>query len=199
MFHGGIFAFLLASGAHMKFFSLEHSPIAYGADFVAYPAVILSGLVAILVYTPVARWPALAVLVGLGLMAWTLIEYGLHRLVLHGLQPFKRWHEEHHNRPSALIGTSTPASMTLFGILIFTPIAISTDIWYATAATMGVTLGYLFYVTVHHALHHWRAKNGTWFFELKRAHALHHRPGFVGYYGVTTLFWDKIFTRNHVS
>ena len=144
----------------MKFFSLEHSPIAYAADFVAYPAAILGGLVAVLIYTPMARWPALAAVFLLGVMAWTLIEYGLHRLVLHGLQPFKRWHEEHHNRPHALIGTSTPASMLLFVILIFTPIALSADAWFATAATMGVMLGYLFYVTVHHALHHWRAKKG---------------------------------------
>lgn len=183
----------------MKFFSLEHSPAAYAADFVAYPMAILGGLVAVLIYTPAWRWPALALVAVLGLMAWTLIEYGLHRFVLHGLQPFKRWHGEHHARPHALIGTSTPASLAMFAILIFAPIALSTDIWYATAATMGVTTGYLFYVTMHHALHHWRGKKGTWFYALKYAHAMHHRPGFVGNYGVTTLFWDKVFTRRHAS
>ena len=101
----------------MKFFSLEHSPIAYAADFVAYPTAIFAGLCAVLIYTPMTRWPSLAFVFLLGILAWTLIEYMLHRLVLHGLQPFKRWHEEHHKRPHALIGTSTPASMLLFVIL----------------------------------------------------------------------------------
>lgn len=183
----------------MKFFSLEHSPIAYAADFVVYPLAILGSLAAILVYAPAGRWSTLALIAVLGLVAWTLIEYAVHRLVLHGLQPFKRWHQAHHARPHALIGTSTPASLMMFVVMVFAPIAVSTDIWYGTAATMGIMSGYLFYVTMHHALHHWRAQKGSWFYDLKSAHALHHRPGFVGNYGVTTLFWDKIFTRHHAS
>lgn len=189
----------IALGVAVKFFSLEHSPIAYGADFVVYPVVILVGFTALLIGAPVSRWPVLGLFIALGMVAWTFIEYGLHRFVLHGLQPFKRWHEEHHARPHALIGTSTPASLVMFAVLVFAPIMVSAGIWYAMTATMGVTTGYLFYVSMHHALHHWRAKKGSWFYEMKLAHAMHHRPGFVGNYGVTTLFWDKIFTRHHVS
>jgi cyclopropane-fatty-acyl-phospholipid synthase len=28
-----------------------------------------------------------------GLLGWSLIEYGVHRFVLHGLAPFRRWYE----------------------------------------------------------------------------------------------------------
>jgi hypothetical protein len=53
----------------------------------------------------------------LGLVAWTLLEYALHRFVLHGLQPFRTWHAEHHRRPRALIGTPTILSATLIAAL----------------------------------------------------------------------------------
>jgi hypothetical protein len=177
----------------MKFFALEHSPVAYAADFVVYPATILAGFFAVLFHTPIGRWPTLALALVLGLMAWSLIEYVLHRHILHGLQPFKRWHDEHHKRPFALIGTSTVGSLLLIAALVFAPLFLSFDVWLALAATLGVMCGYLFYDVMHHASHHWRAKSGGWFQSRKRAHALHHQPGANVYYGVTTSFWDWVF------
>ena len=37
-----------------------------------------------------------AALVVTGLAAWTLVEYVLHRWMLHGVEPFRRWHLAHH-------------------------------------------------------------------------------------------------------
>jgi hypothetical protein len=180
-------------GAAMKIFTLEHSPLSYAADFVLYPLAILSGLVAALFYVSMAHWPTLAMAFVAGLLAWSLIEYVLHRHVLHGVQPFKRWHEEHHDRPFALIGTSTIASLLLFGVLVFAPLALAAGIWPALTATLGVMSGYLFYVTVHHAVHHWKTRQGSWLHARKQAHARHHQSGYCGSYGVTTAFWDKVF------
>ena len=35
-----------------------------------------------------------------GLVAWTLLEYVLHRFVLHGVEPFRAWHLAHHRNPT---------------------------------------------------------------------------------------------------
>src|SRR3546814_19943650 len=93
----------------MKIFTLEHAPASYFADFVLYPTAILASFIALLVYAPSTHWLGLALACVLGLAAWSLMEYVLHRYVLHGIEPFKGWHEEHNNRPFALIGTSTLA------------------------------------------------------------------------------------------
>src|SRR3546814_8973355 len=85
------------------------------------------------------------------------MEYVLHRYVLHGIEPFKGWHEEHHKRPFALIGTSTLASLLLFAVLVFLPLGFVAGKWLALAATMGVMIGYLLFVTVHPASHHLQA------------------------------------------
>ena len=77
----------------------------YYADFVLYPALVVALGLHALWREPsnlAGDW-ALAVLGGV--VAWTFLEYLLHRVVLHHLQPFKRWHELHHARPLDLIGT----------------------------------------------------------------------------------------------
>jgi hypothetical protein len=176
----------------MKIFTLEHHPVSNFADFVLYPLAIMAGLAAVFLYAPGVRWPL--VLAGAaGFVAWSLVEYALHRYVLHGLQPFKRWHEEHHQRPFALIGTSTIASLVLFVALVFLPLALVFGRWPALAVMLGVISGYLLYVTVHHASHHWKARPGSWMQARKLAHARHHMSGMHGWYGVTTSFWDHVF------
>ncbi|MGB6007827.1 sterol desaturase family protein [Castellaniella sp.] len=176
----------------MTLFKLEQSPVLYFADFVLYPAAIISGVGVLLWRGAGPAWALLLAAV-LGFLAWSLIEYGLHRFVLHGLQPFKRWHEEHHQRPFALIGTSTLVSLSLLGLLGFLPLSRLLGPWIGLSATLGVGTGYLLYVLVHHATHHWKAEPGSWMHARKRDHALHHRPGAHGWYGVTTSFWDRVF------
>lgn len=176
----------------MKIFTLEHHPVSYFADFVLYPFAIMAGLAVLLLYAPDVHWPLLLAGVA-GFVVWSLAEYILHRFVLHGVQPFKRWHEEHHKRPFALIGTSTFASLVLFVVLVYMPVAFVFGRWPALAVTLGVISGYLFYVTVHHASHHWKARPGSWLQARKLAHARHHMSGTHGWYGVTSSFWDHVF------
>jgi sterol desaturase/sphingolipid hydroxylase (fatty acid hydroxylase superfamily) len=177
----------------MGLLTTEHSKSGYLADFIVYgiASITLAALLAIA--APRERWLEIMSSALLGLMAWTIVEYGLHRFVLHGLQPFRSWHVEHHRRPRALMGTPTVLSAMLIAALVFLPALLLGDLWLACALTFGLLTGYLIYAVVHHATHHWRA-GSEWTRRRKLAHALHHSPvGPRGHYGVTSAFWDGVF------
>ena len=173
---------------------MQHSKASYRADFALYGAAVAGLAAFLLVAGPRGQWLEIVVFVATGLASWTLIEYAAHRFVMHGLQPFSRWHAEHHQRPTALIFTPTILSATLIGMLVFLPaLVLSGNLWRACALTLGVLVGYLSFSITHHAIHHWRADN-AWLKERKRWHALHHRAtGKSGCFGVTSAFWDYVF------
>jgi cyclopropane-fatty-acyl-phospholipid synthase len=177
----------------MELFRLEHSRAAYRADFALYGvAVAVLGAYLLLAVPRGQQLENLAiVLVGLG--SWTGIEYALHRFVLHGVQPFRGWHAQHHQRPTALICTPTVLSAGLIAMLVFFPALLLGGVWRASALTLGVLTGYLAYTITHHATHHWRADT-AWLKQRKHWHALHHhhveRPVC---FGVTSRFWDHVF------
>lgn len=176
----------------MGMLSLEHGKAAYRADFVLYACAVvgLATFLAVSIPGPMqAQSLALAVF---GFIAWTGIEYSLHRFVLHGIEPFKSWHARHHHRPAARICMPTIFSASLIFVLAFVPAFALLGRWGACGFTLGVTTGYLAYGTTHHAVHNWRAR-GTWLTKRKQWHALHH--GGRGGYGVTTDFWDRLFAK----
>jgi sterol desaturase/sphingolipid hydroxylase (fatty acid hydroxylase superfamily) len=178
----------------MRLFALEHSKAGYRADFVLYAGAVLLLAVFMLAVGPRARWLEMGGMVCVGLAGWTAIEYAFHRFLLHGLPPFSRWHEQHHRRPKALIGTPTIMTATLIVTLVFLPALFLADRWRACGLTLGVLMGYLAYSITHHAIHHWHA-HSRWLKQRKHWHALHHahldQPG---YYGVTSAFWDHVFS-----
>ncbi len=177
----------------MKLLKLEHSPAAYLADFILYglASLALAGLLAAFC-PPVLRLQSL-LLALLGLLGWTLLEYLLHRFVLHGLQPFRDWHLQHHRRPTALIGIPALLSAPLMALLVFLPALLLLDVWRAGALTLGVLVGYLLYSITHHALHHWHGIDNRWLSRRRRYHAWHHGTlAQPGHYGVTSGFWDRL-------
>jgi len=164
----------------------------YRADFAVYPLLIASAL-ALALQPPRTGEPAhcLAALAA-GWLAWTGIEYALHRWVLHRVPPFRRWHAAHHASPAAYIGTPTWLSAALFlaawaGLTLALPRAA------AAGVAAGAMIGYLVYAAIHDAVHHRRAAAGSWLHRAKLRHALHHRAGVHGPYGVSTLAWDHLF------
>ncbi|WP_372528623.1 sterol desaturase family protein [Piscinibacter sp.] len=177
----------------MGLFRLEHSKAAYRADFALYSAAVVVLAACLWVDSPRGQRLETASFALLGLASWTLIEYAMHRFVLHGLQPFRRLHAQHHERPTALICTPTILSATLIATLVFLPALALGNVLFAGAFTLGVLAGYLAYSVTHHATHHWRADT-AWLKQRKRWHALHHhhveQPG---RYGVTSAFWDHVF------
>jgi cyclopropane-fatty-acyl-phospholipid synthase len=176
----------------MGLFKLEHSRFAYRADFALYGAAVLALAAVLMVGGPPAQRFELFAWVLAGLAIWPPIEYALHRYVLHGPQPFRGWHAQHHERPMARIGSPTLFSASLFVVFFFLPAWGLGGLWPACALTLGVVSGYLAYGVTHHATHHWRA-DGGWLKQRKRWHALHHHAQAPnpGCYGVTSAFWDR--------
>ncbi|QCB45428.1 sterol desaturase family protein [Hydrogenophaga sp. PAMC20947] len=175
----------------MALFSIEHSTLAYRADFVFYGAAVLGLAAWLALRGPTGMAAELAALVGLGFLAWSPIEYALHRFVLHGLPPFKGWHLEHHQRPTALICAPTLLSATLIGLVVWLPALCLLGEWRGYALTLGVLIGYLGYAMVHHALHHTNLKIG-WVQRRKHWHAKHHHLLQPCCFGVTSGFWDHV-------
>ena len=177
----------------MRLFAIEHSPSEYRADFAVYGTtwLLMAGFLAL--FTPRDMRGAVAALALAGLAAWTLIEYALHRFVLHGVRPFSGWHAEHHRRPTALICSPTLVSGSLIATLVFLPALAIGGQWRGGGFSVGVLTGYLAYTLTHHATHHGRT-NGAWLRHRRRRHAMHHgRSTQAGHYGVTSGFWDEVF------
>jgi len=169
------------------------SKVGYYSDFVVYPAV-LGALGGAVLWTPTIErttsW--LAALLG-AVATWTLVEYALHRFVFHGVAWISNMHDAHHSDQKALIGSPTWLSCMMIASLGFLPWVLLFDFTIASGIASGFILGYLWYVGVHHFIHHGRIGPGTFGYRLKRHHMLHHHFDETGNFGVTSSVWDKVF------
>jgi Fatty acid hydroxylase superfamily len=175
----------------VKLFTIEQTKAAYCADFAFYGATIVVLVAALLVYVTPARLPRLAFLAVLGSLGWSAAEYLVHRFIFHGVQPFQRWHAEHHARPAAFICAPTILTASLLGAFLLLLAWLIGNAWSACAVMLGVLSGYVAYGATHHAIHHWRAKN-TWLRCLQRSHFIHHHALRPCYFGVTSGIWDRV-------
>ena len=173
---------------------MQLTKTAYYADFVIYAAVIsvLSFIAAISAdWTERLKW--LAALVTGGAI-WTLLEYLLHRYVLHGLPVFAAMHAVHHASPRAYVGTPTWITLAILWIVFFFPVWWCISFNVASGLIAGVMIGFLWYGIVHHAIHHGRPRLlASVMSTCALRHARHHYSGLTGNFGVTTPFWDCIF------
>lgn len=169
------------------------SKAGYYADFVFYPVLLLLLAGAAVDHDSPVHWLIWLLLCATGIATWTLIEYWLHRVVFHHVVPFRGFHDLHHDAPTAKIGTPTwvTASLICGGMLL--PLWREGGFNLASGLTSGLVAGYLWYVTAHHAAHHWRAHPDSYLYRVKQHHAIHHHAGYPCYFGVTTLFWDRVF------
>lgn len=166
---------------------------AYFADFVVYPPTIALLLTAALQPASLTSWKESAVYAVIGLVLWTLIEYATHRFVLHEIPYLTDMHEAHHDDPNGFVGTPTWLSLAMICCGTLLPLWWATGLEIASAFTAGMATGYLWYVGVHHVVHHWRIEPDTWLYRLNRRHALHHHGRRPCNFGVTTGIWDWIF------
>jgi sterol desaturase/sphingolipid hydroxylase (fatty acid hydroxylase superfamily) len=164
----------------------------YLADFYVYPFV--AAALGTLALIPAPRhWCTLGCAFASGLAAWTLVEYVLHRWVLHHAPWVRLRHEEHHRDPKAFVGTPTWLSVVAILALVLLP---SASLWgraTGSSFTAGLTLGYLAYVSAHYGAHYGHFAPGTYLSRLKRRHAMHHHGDGEGNFGVTTPLWDRVF------
>jgi sterol desaturase/sphingolipid hydroxylase (fatty acid hydroxylase superfamily) len=176
----------------MKITVMRLSRVGYYSEFIIYP-VLAVGLLATAAWRYPERAPLLvATLVG-GLALWTLVEYVLHRFVLHHVPYIKEMHDAHHDDQEALIGTPVWLSLLIFLVFVFAPLWLLTDPVITAGLSAGMVVGYFFYGGVHHLIHHTTGGPGSFGYKLKRRHALHHHYSEEGNFGVTTGFWDVVF------
>jgi sterol desaturase/sphingolipid hydroxylase (fatty acid hydroxylase superfamily) len=172
---------------------MKMSKLGYFSEFLLFPPLVLvATLLAFRSLTPPqsAIW---AIVYGAGLVGWTLIEYLLHRVLFHHAPILSQIHKRHHHSPMDLIGTPAWAS-ALIGLM-----AVAIPSWAAlgfdsgTAVTAGLVTGYLWYVFVHYATHHWRLRRGSYLYQARLRHARHHHFSHSVNFGVTTSVWDHVF------
>lgn len=163
----------------------------YLADFILYPLIVLGLAVAGLTTAPYASgWIAAAL--G-GLATWTLAEYLLHRFIFHHVPMVERMHEDHHENPRAMIGSPVWLSLSIFAFVVVPPLWLALGPNLTSAIVAGLMAGYLWYMVVHHAVHHWTIDERSWLYVARMRHLLHHYRSDECSFGVTTGFWDYVF------
>jgi len=174
-----------------------------------YPPTVLYTVYAAVLMASAMRTPHAAAALAFfaaGIAAWTLLEYGVHRYVLHGRFPdgpgvmrhflhvrFDPLHWEHHERPwdgehiNGRIGDTLPFSIALVALAALFPV------WSAPVVIAGLLQSYVVEEWVHHSVHFYHFDN-RYFRYIKRHHLYHHSPkgGDVGY-GLTNGLWDIVF------
>jgi cyclopropane-fatty-acyl-phospholipid synthase len=132
------------------------------------------------------------ILMTVGLCAWTLLEYLLHRLILHRVEPFRTWHRRHHIHPEVPMRTPVVFSLMLILPVAGLPILLHTAMGSAAAFSFGLLLGHLLQEIVHHRLHMATPPANPWLFARWCEHAFHHRRNEHVAYGTVSGFWDVV-------
>ena len=157
------------------------------------------GLIAV-TRQPIA--PALAFLAG-GVATWTLLEYVVHRYVLHGPFPdgpgpvqhflhkkFDHLHLEHHQRPWDGTHISGSFRDTLPFVALLGALAALAPLHTLPAFLAGLVQAYVIEEWVHHSVHYYNF-NSRYFRYIRRHHLYHHsRHGSHLAFGLTSDVWD---------
>ena len=150
------------------------------------------------------RWTALAFFSG-GVVAWTLLEYVVHRYILHGRFPAGagpiRWvthkyfdplHWEHHARPWDGNHINGRIRDTLPFAALFAAVGFLFPLPTAPVFVAGLLQAYVAEEWVHHSVHFYHFRN-RYFRYIRRHHLYHHSPkGSEVGYGLTSGLWDVL-------
>ena len=142
-------------------------------------------------------------LIPIGVLLWTILEYGLHRFAFHIQNPVRNQrlkdivngsHLGHHASPrdpaKVLVHPwyGVVISAVLFGILYL----ISGDAFESAGLMTGVWAGFLYYEAVHYRVH--MSLSGIGFIaRQRRTHFYHHFTNNKRCFGVTSPLWDYVF------
>lgn len=134
-----------------------------------------------------------AALVFAGFFAWPLLEYLVHRHVLHGpWHALRKHHALHHRDPQWERMTAWYAH-PLTGLAVGAPLAALWSIPVALLLLAGFYAGYTWFRTVHRIVHfHGETVAPRFLGSRLSLHGLHHDyPDRL--FGVTTSMWDRVF------
>ena len=176
-----------------RVFATSHPflPVVWFGPFIVY------GLVVPFTSAGVGVTRGLA-LYALGVLAWTFVEYMLHRFVFH-LKPGESYgskmrifmmHGYHHQFPNDRMRLVAPPIMSwpvaLVFILMYRAI-FGADLWWTIFG--GTSLGYLAYDWIHYYTHHFRPTTALGKF-LRRNHMIHHFNNPEANHGISSPLWD---------
>jgi sterol desaturase/sphingolipid hydroxylase (fatty acid hydroxylase superfamily) len=156
-------------------------------DFVTLP-------IAIVIFVDLAGIYRLHLVV-VGMAAWTLAEYLVHRFVFHRSSVGRRLHQPHHDHPSDPDAERSSLSTPLLAFPIGCLLIGAAGMEDGSAIFAGLLSGYLVFIVVHYAVHHWPIEPDSWLYTAKMRHLAHHRFENCNY-GVTMVFWDIVFRTN---
>ncbi len=185
----------------LEFFTHIH-PAAVAAVYL--PLVIFLLVFGTLQTAPGGDW-AVPLLWAAGLLIWTPAEYLLHRFLFHFAPRTPRqerisflFHGVHHAQPMVKTRLVMPPALSLplaglfflFFRLVF--LVLPGGLAAALILSSGFLTGYLLYDMLHYAMHHFNIKSG-YVQKVRRNHMRHHALTPDKRFGVTTLFWDRVF------
>jgi sterol desaturase/sphingolipid hydroxylase (fatty acid hydroxylase superfamily) len=136
-----------------------------------------------------------------GVIAWTMIEYALHRFVFH-LGPRDDSREEmlrdflthgyHHMFPRDPMRLVAPPMLSWpLAAIVFVVYRALLPSGVAFGVFAGTTAGYLAYDLIHFYVHHAHPKTALGKY-LRRYHLLHHAAEVPSRFGVTSPLWDVL-------
>ncbi len=143
----------------------------------------------VLAETGLPAWLALVLMAG-GFALWTLLEYLLHRFVLHGLEPFRAWHEHHHRLPDEPIRIPLAFSVPLALVLLVAPALLLRNVAFGASLSAGLLAGELVQELIHDRLH--RGRSGGWLGVRRAHHGFHHVQDAQRAFGTLSGFWDRL-------
>ena len=133
-----------------------------------------------------------------GALAWSLVEYVLHRWVFHMIADSERLkriaytiHGVHHEYPRDQERLFMPPVPSLVVALILFSLFYAMMGWYVLAFFPGFLFGYLMYGSMHFAIHAFAPPK--YLKALWRNHHLHHYKHPDKGFGVSSVLWDHIF------
>jgi len=138
-----------------------------------------------------------------GCLAWTLLEYSLHRCLFHW-RPNLRSHTQitfhfllhglHHKTPldpDRLV--FPPAAALLIITLFYTAYRIFLPFPIFCCYACGKLFGYICYDMTHYYLHHGSPNPSSTLYYKKIYHYNHHFKDSTSGYGISTMLWDYVF------
>jgi sterol desaturase/sphingolipid hydroxylase (fatty acid hydroxylase superfamily) len=151
------------------------------------------------------RWLTGTLWFGLGVFAWTLTEYLVHRFVLHGRFPdgpgvwqhflhshFDHLHWEHHERPWDGEHINGTIKDTFRFVLPMAALSALAPPFTASMFVAGLIQSYIVEEWVHHSVHFYDFGGPYWRY-ITRHHRFHHSPlGEDVGYGLTNGLWDIV-------
>ncbi|KAJ4975569.1 hypothetical protein NE237_000675 [Protea cynaroides] len=141
-----------------------------------------------------------SLLVAIGVLVWTLLEYTLHRFLFH-IETKSYWgntihyllHGCHHKHPmDGLRLVFPPAATAILTVPFWQLLRLFTTPSSTPALFGGGMLGYVMYDVTHYYLHHGRPSTEVPR-KLKKYHMNHHFRIQDKGFGITSSLWDRVF------